>query len=65
MKPTIRHSDSHHGQGAEGAAGCSASAARLQTIHELVRSGGYHVPATAIADRIVEQMIATRRERES
>ncbi len=37
--------------------------ARLQAIHELIRSGGYHVPASAIADRMVERMIADRRRR--
>ena len=39
------------------------SSARLQAIHELIRSGDYHVPATAIADRMVERMIADRRRR--
>lgn len=34
-------------------------ASRLQTIHELVRTGRYHVPAAIIADR----MIAERRRR--
>jgi hypothetical protein len=38
-----------------------AAAARLQAIHDLVRSGDYHVPAAVIADRMVEQMIAARR----
>lgn len=37
--------------------------ARLQAIHELIRSGDYHVPASAIADRMVERMIAGRRRR--
>lgn len=39
----------------------SEESAKLQTIHELVRSGDYHVPASAIADRIIERMILTKR----
>ncbi|MBN1631756.1 MAG: flagellar biosynthesis anti-sigma factor FlgM [Thermoleophilia bacterium] len=39
------------------------TAGRLQAIHELIRSGDYHVPASAIADRMVERMIAGRRRR--
>ena len=31
--------------------------ARLQVIHDLIRSGDYQVPASAIADRMLEQMI--------
>jgi anti-sigma28 factor (negative regulator of flagellin synthesis) len=38
----------------------TASAARLQAIHDLIRSGDYHVPAAAIADRMVERMLAER-----
>jgi anti-sigma28 factor (negative regulator of flagellin synthesis) len=44
---------------------CSPHPARLQAIHDLIRSGDYHVPATAIADRMVEQMLSTRRRRVS
>ena len=39
------------------------TSARLQAIHELIRSGDYHVPAAAIADRMVERMIAGKRGR--
>jgi hypothetical protein len=42
-------------------AGDWTGAARLQAIHDLVRSGDYHVPAAVIADRIVERMIAEKR----
>lgn len=38
---------------------------RLQVIHELVRSGDYHVPASAIADRIIERMMVDKRGQES
>jgi anti-sigma28 factor (negative regulator of flagellin synthesis) len=38
-----------------------AGAARLQAIHDLIRSGDYHVPAAAIANRIIERMIAEKR----
>lgn len=35
---------------------------RLQLIHHLVRSGDYHVPAGEIADRMIEQLMISRRE---
>ncbi len=35
----------------------SQTEARLQTIHELVRSGDYHVPAVAIAERMIERLM--------
>jgi len=38
---------------------------RLHAIHERVRSGGYSVPAGAIAHRMVERMMATDRDRSS
>lgn len=38
-------------------------AARLRAIHDLIRSGDYNVPAAAIADRMVERMIAGKRRR--
>lgn len=38
-------------------------AARLQAIHDLIRSGDYHVPANVIADRMIERMLADRRSR--
>lgn len=46
----------------KGPAGPVATA-RLQAIHDLIRSGDYHVPANAIADRMIEQMLADRRRR--
>ena len=44
-----------------GAGISSAPTARLRAIHDLIRSGDYHVPAMAIADRMVERMLAERR----
>jgi hypothetical protein len=41
-------------------AGTTASAARLQAIHDLIRSGDYHVPAAVIADRMVERMLSEK-----
>lgn len=38
---------------------------RLRVIHELVRSGDYHVPASAIADRIIERIMVDKRGTES
>jgi anti-sigma28 factor (negative regulator of flagellin synthesis) len=49
---------------ASGADGCM-SAARLQAIHDLIRSGDYHIPAAAIADRMIERIIAGRQQRSS
>ena len=37
----------------------------LDTIHELVQSGDYHVPAHAIADRMIERLIVDKRGRNS
>ena len=48
---------------ADSEADAGAMSARLRLIHDRIRSGDYHVPATAIADRMVEQMIIQRRER--
>ena len=41
-------------------AGTTASSARLQAIHDLIRSGDYHVPAAVIADRMVERMLTDK-----
>jgi anti-sigma28 factor (negative regulator of flagellin synthesis) len=41
-------------------AGDRAGSARLQAIHDLIRSGDYHIPAEVIADRIVERIIAEK-----
>ncbi len=38
---------------------------RLQVIYQLVRSGDYHVPASAIADCIIERMMVDKRGTES
>jgi anti-sigma28 factor (negative regulator of flagellin synthesis) len=46
--------------GAEGP-GDPMMPARLQVIHDLIRSGGYQVPASAIADRMIERMLFCRR----
>jgi len=51
--------------GSASAAAGSSSAARLQAIHDLIRSGDYHVPAAAIADRMIERMIADKQRRSS
>lgn len=37
--------------------------ARLQAIHELVRSGNYHVPAAVIAERMVDRLMTEKRGR--
>jgi anti-sigma28 factor (negative regulator of flagellin synthesis) len=38
----------------------SEERARLQTIHDLIQSGSYHVPASAIADRMIERLLGDR-----
>lgn len=63
MITTPRDSRFSHTLSEGGGASGQESAARLQAIHDLIRSGDYHVPATAIADRMIERMIAGRRGR--
>ena len=65
MNPLAPQSHLRQGPSAESASASSTKPARLQAIHDLIRSGDYHVPAAAIADRMVEQMMVERRERES
>jgi anti-sigma28 factor (negative regulator of flagellin synthesis) len=43
----------------------TVAVARLQAIRDLIRAGDYHVPATAIADRMIERMIAGKQRRGS
>ena len=38
---------------------------RLEVIHNLVHSGDYHVPAAAIADRMIEQLMIAKLQRDS
>jgi anti-sigma28 factor (negative regulator of flagellin synthesis) len=61
MNSAVRDKYSHCDLSAATGAGTTASAARLQAIHDLIRSGDYHVPAVAIADRMVERMMAEKR----
>ena len=65
MNAITRHSHFRDGPAAEGNPASSTPTARLQVIHDLIRSGDYHVPATAIADRMIEQMMVEKRGRES
>jgi anti-sigma28 factor (negative regulator of flagellin synthesis) len=61
MNSAAHESRSSYDLGCGGGTSSSAAPARLQAIHELIRSGDYHVPASAIADRMVERMLAERR----
>jgi anti-sigma28 factor (negative regulator of flagellin synthesis) len=61
--PHIPHM--YQGQPGEAAQPSPGASARLQAIHELVRTGEYHVPATAIADRMLERIIVDKREQGS
>jgi anti-sigma28 factor (negative regulator of flagellin synthesis) len=65
MNPSTRQSHFRDAQAGEGNATLSTPIARLQVIHDLIRSGDYHVPATAIADRMIEQMMVEKRGCES
>jgi anti-sigma28 factor (negative regulator of flagellin synthesis) len=65
MNPSARHSQLHQGPPAESVSSPSTTHARLEVIHELIRSGDYHVPATAIADCMIERIMVDKRERKS
>lgn len=39
--------------------------ARIRDIHDMVQSGSYHVPAAAIADRMIERMLVDRQGNKS
>jgi hypothetical protein len=53
----------HSGPLEDEASAAAALPARLQAIHDLIRSGDYRVPAAAIAERMVEQMLSGERRR--
>jgi hypothetical protein len=65
MNPITRETRFRSGPVTGDGSTCSATPARLQVIHDLIRSGDYHVPATAIADRMIEQLLVDRRRREA
>lgn len=65
MNPISRQSHPQQGDTDSGGAVSSATPARLQAIHHLVRSGDYHVPAMAIADRMIEQLMIEKQEHHS
>jgi anti-sigma28 factor (negative regulator of flagellin synthesis) len=65
VDPTTRHNLSRHSPSVAVGAASQPMPARLQVIHDLIRSGDYHVPATVIADRMIEQMIEEKREGKS
>ena len=43
----------------------SGEPARIRTIHDMIQSGSYHVPAAAIADRMIERMLVDRQGNKS
>ena len=63
MNTATRENRFPSGPGSGCGAADPAASARLQAIHDLIRSGDYHVPATAIADRMIERMMADKRRR--
>jgi anti-sigma28 factor (negative regulator of flagellin synthesis) len=58
MNTSINESPFPSDVGSTGGNAQSMPTARLQAIHDLIRTGNYHVPAAAVADRMVELMIA-------
>jgi anti-sigma28 factor (negative regulator of flagellin synthesis) len=62
---SARESNVHQGRTGELAQSSPGESERLHVIHELVRSGDYHVPASAIADCIIERMMVDKRGQES
>jgi hypothetical protein len=65
MNPRSRQSHPQQGLAESGGSVSSSTPARLQVIHHLVRSGDYHVPAIAIADRMIEHLMIAKQESES
>jgi hypothetical protein len=65
MDQPPRMTHSLHASEGQSSAPSPTPAARLQAIHDLICSGDYDVPATAIAERMVERIIIDQRERES
>jgi len=63
MNANIRQNQSPGASGPTRSQVGPAAPARLQAIHDLIRSGDYHVPATAIAERMIEQLLAGKRRR--
>lgn len=63
MNAIMQNHRSPNGLGRASGSATAAAPARLQAIHDLIRSGDYHIPATVIADRMIERMIAEKRER--
>ena len=62
MNPISRQSHPRQGDTESGGVESPPTPARLQAIHHLVRSGDYHVPAMAIADRMIEQLMIEKQE---
>ncbi|OFW61219.1 MAG: hypothetical protein A2133_11005 [Actinobacteria bacterium RBG_16_64_13] len=63
MNTRARENSFSSGLGSGSGTAGTPAVARLQAIHDLIRTGDYHIPATAIADRMIERMIADKRRR--
>lgn len=63
MDPFTEQPHPHRSLSPQGGTNGSSLDARLRIIHDLIRSGDYHVSAAAIAERMIEQMIIERRGR--
>ena len=43
----------------------SGEPARIRTIHDMIQSGSYHIPAAAIADCMIERILNDRQGNKS
>jgi len=62
-RPMGRETAPLHDPRMKAAVGPPVTASRLQAIHELVRRGDYHVPATVIAECMIDRMMTEKRGR--
>lgn len=63
MATTSDSNSSSNPVSGENAAG-PPTAARIQAIHDLVRTNGYDVSAMLVAERIVERAMVEKRDRQ-
>ena len=51
----------HHQTPCSPVPAAETSGSRVKVIHELVQSGRYHVPATALAEKMIERLVSRKR----
>lgn len=60
ISPDKNEVPQRHGPQPQSAA-ARVPASRVRVIHELVQSGRYYVPASAVAEKMIERLIAHKR----